>query len=103
MIIEVSKNNFKEEVLSADKKVLVDFWATWCNPCKMMHPVLEELEKDIGENIKIVKIDIDKEPELAANFGVMSIPTFIVFEKGNIVASSVGMQSKERLKGLLKI
>ena len=103
MIIEVSKNNFKEEILESDVKVLVDFWATWCNPCKMMHPVLEELEKEVGKNIKIAKIDIDKNPELASNYGVMSIPTFIVFEKGKMVDSSIGMQSKERLKELLKI
>ena len=56
MIIEAKENNFKEEVLESDKKVLVDFWATWCNPCKMMHPVIEELDKEVGENIKIVKI-----------------------------------------------
>jgi len=103
MIIEGNRDNFDKEVLEADKKVIVDFWATWCNPCKMMHPVLEELDTDIGENIKIVKIDIDKNPELAAKFGVMSIPTFIAFENGNIINSSVGMQSKEKLKELLKI
>lgn len=103
MIIEVKQNNFKEEVLEADKKVLVDFWATWCNPCKMMHPVLEELDKEVGDSIKIVKIDIDKDPQLAAGFGVMSIPTFIVFEKGNVVNTSIGMQSKDSLKKLLNI
>lgn len=103
MILEVDKNNFKEEVLEANKVVLVDFWATWCNPCKMMHPVLEELDKEVGETVQIVKIDIDKEPQLAANFGVMSIPTFIVFEKGNAVNTSIGMQSKDSLKKLLNI
>ena len=103
MIIEVKENNFKEEVLEADKKVLVDFWATWCNPCKMMHPVLEELDKEVGSDIKIVQLDIDKEPQLAAKFGVMSIPTFIVFEKGKAIASSIGMQSKDSLKKLLNI
>lgn len=103
MIIEVKQNNFKEEVLEADKKVLVDFWATWCNPCKMMHPVLQELDKEVGDNIKIVQIDIDKAPQLAANYGVMSIPTFIVFEKGEIINSSIGMQSKDSLKKLLNI
>ena len=103
MILEINKNNFDEQVLNSDKKVIIDFWATWCNPCKMMHPVLEELDKEIGESIKIGKINIDNDPELASRFGVMSIPTFIVFEKGNIINSSVGMQSKESLKKLLDI
>lgn len=101
MIIEINKSNFKEEVLASEKKVLIDFWATWCNPCRMMHPVLEELEKEVGDNIKIGKVNIDNDPELASKFGVMSIPTFIVFENGNVVDSSVGMQSKENLKKLI--
>ncbi len=103
MIIEINKSNFKEEVLASDKKVLIDFWATWCNPCRMMHPVLEELEKEVGYNIKIGKVNIDNDPELASKFGVMSIPTFIVFENGNVVDSSVGMQSKENLKKLIRM
>jgi len=103
MILEVNKNSFKDEVLGADKKVIVDFWATWCNPCKMMHPVLEELEKEVGDKIKICKINIDNDPELASKFGVMSIPTFIVFENGSVINSSVGMQSKDNLKKLLNI
>ena len=103
MIIDINKNNFEKEVLESDKKVIIDFWATWCNPCKMMHPVLEELDKEIGASIKIGKINIDNDPELAAKFGVMSIPTFIVFENGKIINSSVGMQSKESLKKLLNI
>jgi len=101
MILEINKENFKKEVLESDRKVIVDFWATWCNPCKMMHPVLEELDKDIGGKIKIGKINIDNDPELAAKFGVMSIPTFIVFKNGNVINSSVGMQTKEHLKELL--
>lgn len=103
MILEVNKNNFKKEVLESDRKVIIDFWATWCNPCKMMHPVLEELDKEVGDKVKIGKINIDNDPELASKFGVMSIPTFIVFENGNILDSSVGMQSKESLKKLLNI
>lgn len=103
MIIEIDKSNFEKEVLESDRKVIVDFWATWCNPCKMMHPVLEEIDKEMGENIKIGKINIDNDSLLAAKFGVMSIPTFIVFENGKVVNSSVGMQSKESLKKLLNI
>jgi len=103
MILEVNKNSFKDEVLGADKKVIVDFWATWCNPCKMMHPVLEELEKEVGDKIKICKINIDNDPELASKFGVMSIPTFIVFENGQMVKGSVGMQSLDKLKEMLEV
>lgn len=101
MIIEINKDNFKEEVLESNKKVIVDFWATWCQPCRMMHPVLEQLDKELGESIKIGKINIDNDPQLASKFGVMSIPTFIVFENGNIINSSVGMQSLDSLKNLL--
>lgn len=101
MIIEINKDNFKEEVLESNKKVIVDFWATWCQPCRMMHPVLEQLNKELGESIKIGKINIDNDPQLASKFGVMSIPTFIVFENGNIINSSVGMQSLDSLKNLL--
>lgn len=103
MIIEITKSNFEQEVVNSDRKVIVDFWATWCNPCRMMHPVLEELSNEVGEKIKIGKINIDNDPELASKFGVMSIPTFIVFENGNIVNTAVGMQSKEKLKNLLNI
>ena len=102
MIIEVTKNDFEREVLNSDKKVLVDFWATWCNPCKMMLPVLEQLSKEVGDEIKIAKINIDNDPELASNFGVMSIPTFMVFEKGQLFKTAVGMQSLDKLKEMLR-
>lgn len=103
MILEISKNNFKDEVLDADRKVIIDFWAPWCNPCKMMHPVLEQLDKELEDDVKICKINIDNDPELATEFGVMSIPTFIVIENSKVINSSVGMQSKENLKKLLNI
>lgn len=101
MILEITKNNFENEVLNSDKKVLVDFWATWCNPCKLMHPVLENLDKDVDENIKIGKINIDNDVELAAKYGVMSIPTFILFENGKVRNRIVGVQSLETLKNFV--
>lgn len=103
MILEITKSNFNDEVLNSDKKVIVDFWAEWCNPCKMMHPVLEKLNEEVGDKIKIGKINIDIEPELTSSFGVMSIPTFIVFENGQMLKSVVGMQSLEKLKELLEV
>lgn len=101
MILEITKNNFEKEVLNSDKKVLVDFWATWCNPCKLMHPVLENLDKEVDENIKIGKINIDNDVELAAKYGVMSIPTFILFENGEVKNRIVGVQSLETLKNFV--
>lgn len=101
MILEITKNNFEKEVLNSDKKVLVDFWATWCNPCKLMHPVLENLDKEVSENIKIGKINIDNDVELAAKYGVMSIPTFILFENGEVRNRIVGVQSLETLKNFV--
>lgn len=102
MIIEITIDNFEEEVLKSDKKVLVDFWATWCNPCKMMHPVLEKLDKELNGDVKIGKINIDNDPELASKFGVMSIPTFMVFENGELKNTLVGTQSLETLKKIMK-
>ncbi len=102
MIIEITRDNFEEEVLKSDKKVLVDFWATWCNPCKMMHPVLEKLDEELNGEAKIGKINIDNDPELASKFGVMSIPTFMVFEKEELKSTLVGTQSLEKLKEIVK-
>ena len=102
MIIEITRDNFEEEVLKSDKKVLVDFWATWCNPCKMMHPVLEKLDEELNGEAKIWKINIDNDPVLASKFGVMSIPTFMVFEKGELKSTLVGTQSLEKLKEIVK-
>lgn len=102
MILEITKNNFDKEVLNSDKKVIIDFWAMWCNPCKMMQPVLDDLNAELGDKIKIGKINIDNDPELASSFGVMSIPTFIVFENGKMIKSIVGMQSLDKLKEMLE-
>ena len=97
----LNKDNFNEEVLSAKGTVLVDFWASWCGPCRMLAPVLEELAKDKPE-VKVCKVNIDEEQALAERFGVMSIPTLIVFQGGEAAARTVGVQSKQTILNMLK-
>ena len=93
--------NFKEDVLEATLPVLVDFYADWCGPCKMVAPVLEELEAEFGDKLKIVKVNVDKESELAQQFRVVTIPTMMVFENGELRDSFIGYRSKEELVELL--
>lgn len=92
MIISVNKSNFKEEVISSDKLVLVDLYATWCGPCKALAPLLEEISEKYAEKIKVVKVNVDEEESLAVRFGVASIPTVIFFKNGQTVASFVGFK-----------
>lgn len=100
MAINITKDNFELEVLKSDKPVLVDFWAAWCGPCKMLSPVIDEISSE-QEDIKVCKINIDEQPELAQQFGVMSIPTLIVFKDGEVVNKTVGVQPKEQILALL--
>ena len=93
--------NFKEYVLNQTLPVLVDFYADWCGPCKMVAPVLEELEQEYGDKIKVVKVNIDKEIELAREYRVATIPTIMVFENGELRDSVIGYHSKEELEDLL--
>ena len=96
-IIHVTEATFKQEVLESDKPVLVDFWATWCGPCKALAPRLEEADSQLNSEVKIAKINIDEEEELAAQFRVMSIPTLLLFKNGTPVEKSVGLVSTEEL------
>lgn len=98
-IVNVTDDSFKAEVESTGT-VLVDFWAPWCGPCKMIAPVLEELDKEVA-NLKIAKLNVDDNPEAAGRFGVMSIPTLIVFKDGQPVDKVVGFQSKDALKNVV--
>ena len=101
-VITLNKNKFDEEVTKSDTTVLIDFWASWCGPCRMMSPVIDEIAEEMGDSIKVGKINIDEERDLAIQYDVMSIPTFIVFKNGKEVNRSVGVQDKEEIKGMLK-
>ena len=100
-VINITSQNFEEEVTKSSVPVLIDFWAPWCGPCKMMAPVVEEIAKEVGETAKVGKVNIDEEPNLASSFGVMSIPTFVVGRGGKVVGQTVGVQGKEDVLKLL--
>ena len=90
--------NFDAEVLKSDTPVLVDFWATWCGPCKIVSPVIEELAKEYGGKLKVGKLDVDANPESSGKYNVMSIPTIMLFKKGEPIKSVIGAQPKENFK-----
>ncbi len=98
-ITHLTENNF--DSFTAEGKVLVDFWATWCGPCRMQAPVLEQLDKEMGDTLKIAKVNVDEEPGLAARFGIMSIPTLLVMRDGKAESVRVGLHNLEQLKGIL--
>ncbi len=99
-VLHVSSEDFEEKVLKSDKPVLVDFWATWCGPCQMQGPIVEELA-DSRDDILVCKIDTDKNPDLARAYRVMSIPTLMVFEKGEVKATAVGLQQIDDLEEMI--
>lgn len=93
-VIEITEHNFEQEVLKSEIPVLVDFWASWCGPCKMMAPVVEEISKEVNGKAKVCKVNIDDYPGLATKYQVMSIPTFLIFENGKVKNMTVGVQDK---------
>lgn len=99
-MLTFTSENFEKEVLQSDKPVLVDFFATWCGPCKSMHPVLEELDRE--EDFKVGQVDIDEYPDLVSKYRIMSVPFFIVFKNGEVVGKTIGVQSKEELLALIR-
>lgn len=100
-MLNITKNNFEEEVMSSDIPVVVDFSATWCGPCRMLAPVLYELSAEYRDRIRFVKADIDNEPELAARFGVAAVPTLIFLKKGEVKEKTVGYRKKEEVEEIL--
>jgi len=97
-LMHFTDGNFKKEVMESEVPVVVDFWATWCGPCKMVAPVIEELAKEYDKKVKIGKVDVDENPNTASRFGVMSIPTIMFFKGGRVMDQSVGAISKSDLK-----
>ena len=99
-VLTITKNNFQEEVLHSEKPVLLDFWAAWCGPCRMVSPVVDEIAAE-RTDIRVGKINVDEQPELAAQFQVMSIPTLVVIKNGKITNRATGARPKSQILGLL--
>ncbi|NLY49056.1 MAG: thioredoxin [Clostridiales bacterium] len=99
--IKITKNNFKDEVLNSKEPVLLDFWASWCGPCRMVAPIIEEIANE-ADGVKVGKVNVDEEGELAAMFNIMSIPTIMVFKDGKITSAAVGVRPKSEYLGMLK-
>lgn len=101
-VLKITKNNFEEEVMKSNVPVLLDFWAEWCGPCRMLGPVVEEIAQETQGTIKVGKVNIDEEADLATSFKVMSIPTLVVIKNGKLTATSVGVKPKQDILNMLK-
>ena len=101
MEITLTKSNFEAEVLQSDKPVLVDFWAPWCGPCRMLAPILAEIAEEKGDAVKVGKVNVDEEPDLAAQYGISGIPAMLLFKDGKVAATSVGFKPKAELEAFV--
>ena len=101
MEVILSESNFEQEVLKSEIPVLVDFWATWCGPCRMLAPTIAKIAEEQAGKVKVCKLDVDEEPEIAAKYGIASIPTLMVFRGGEMVKASVGVQPKAAIEAML--
>jgi thioredoxin 1 len=102
MVLTITKENFQKEVIESDKPVLLDFWAPWCGPCRMVSPIVDEIAGEVTD-AKIGKVNVDEEPELAGAFNVMSIPTLVILKDGKVVNSSVGVRPKSEIIAMLNV
>lgn len=95
--MNITKENFEAEVMNSDRPVLIDFWAPWCGPCRMLSPSISEIAEEYGDKVKVCKVNVDEQGELASTFGVMSIPTLVVIKEGKIVNSVTGVRPKDQI------
>ena len=102
LITELNESNFEDVVSQNNQPVVVDFWATWCGPCRMLSPVIEEIAAEKSETLKVGKVNVDEEPALATQFGIASIPMLVLFKNGKVVRTSVGYQPKEEILKLIE-
>ncbi len=102
-LLTITKENFEEEVMKSDKPVLLDFWASWCGPCRMVSPVVDEIGHELGEKAKVGKVNVDEQGELAASFKVISIPTLAVVKNGSVTKIAVGARSKKAILDMLEL
>lgn len=101
-VLSVDNDSFAQEVLSSPLPVLIDFWASWCGPCHMLSPIVDEVAEAHAADLKVVKVNVDDEPELAARFGVMSIPTLVLMKNGEVAARSVGVRPRQQIEDMLR-
>ena len=95
--MNITKSNFEAEVMNSDRPVLIDFWAPWCGPCRMLSPTISEIAEEYGDKVKVCKVNVDEQGELASTFGVMSIPTLVVIKEGKVVNSVTGVRPKDQI------
>ncbi len=101
-VLTITQDNFEQEVIKSDKPVLIDFWAPWCGPCRMVGPIVEQIAEEAINTAKVGKVNVDEQPELAQAFGVMSIPTIVVMKNGKVAQRVVGVQSKNAILSMIQ-